>query len=84
MYCPFINSVFPDLPSVVHNNERILLAVYVEQFLFLSPPLPRVSGGTGRIEATNLVCRRNEDCTFSTDTLGCTHSQDLVLQCSKF
>ena len=34
MYCPFFNisSVFPDLPSVVHNNERILLAVYVELY----------------------------------------------------
>ena len=47
------------------------------------PSLPRVSGGTGRIEAANLKCTSSDDCTFSTDTSGCTHSQDLVLQCSK-
>ena len=41
-----------------------------------------VSGGTGIIEATELKCDSSGDCTFSTDTGDCFHSQDLVLQCS--
>ena len=57
--------------------------------IHLLPPVPylslpcSVSGGTGNIEATNLHCTSSGHCTFSTDTAGCTHSQDLVLQCSK-
>ena len=42
-----------------------------------------VAGGTGRIEATNLACDSSGVCSFSTATASCTHSQDLVLQCSK-
>ena len=41
-----------------------------------------VSGGTGTIEATHLRCTSSSGCTFNTPTAVCTHSQDLVLQCS--
>ena len=50
---------------------------------FLSSPLPRVLGGTGRIEAENLNCQKHEGCIYTPPSANCTHSQDLVLQCSK-
>ena len=76
-----------------HSTYTCILTLYFQQsalcLIHLLPPIPylslpcSVSGGTGNIEATSLRCTSSGDCTFNTATGGCTHSQDLVLQCSK-
>ena len=72
--------------------QHTLRHIHSLPHIHLLPPIPylflpcSVSGGTGNIEGTNLMCDNFfHDCTFSTRTAsaGCTHSKDLVLQCSK-
>ena len=95
-YLPILHiylSVYTSTPSqqTIPWVQHTLRHIHSLPHMHLLPPIPylslpcSVSGGTGNIEGTNLVCDTSGDCTFNTATAsaGCTHSKDLVIQCSK-
>ena len=58
-------------------------ALSMPQSLLLIFSLLSVARRTGTIESKDLVCLSGAGCVFNTDTTSCTHSQYLVVKCSK-
>ena len=94
--CHSQHSLFLYTPhSVMLSRARCLLAIFtcVRMYIYRKAPtlinpfyiisFLRVSGGSGTIEVTNLNCA-NGVCTYSKNTAGCSHSDDLVIQCGEY